>query len=173
MKVYKAELAEKILVSGDEISDPDSFQLGGKVLFNDLSVLKYIHNLNFIEKQIPKGVMEFEYINSITTQKTDDSKTLLEGLKNKKIEGGVLNRGLRIIPYPQDRAESDLSSIVFFHNGESAVESFDGKDYRIYDKQATDNFFSAYNLDGNLINRKLQKDMNMDNNPKEIKKFKI
>jgi len=174
MKVYKAELAEKIIVSGDTLEpcEKDNFQIGGKLLFDDLSVIKYMHNLNFMEKQLPKGIMKHEYIELMTKKYTDNTQNLIEGI-GKKIDNGFIHTALRITPHYQDQAETDIRSITFFANGDSVVEDFYNSDYIKYDKKSTEGFYNSFNLDSNLVIRKLQKDLEIKNEIKSQKKLKL
>lgn len=172
MKIYKSELAEKILLAGEEFNDQtkDSFHIGGKILFDDLSSIRSIHNLNFLEKQIPKGIMDHEYIEINVLKKTDNTDIIVTNINNR-VEGFKLT-ALKIRPPFQDQAEFDYKSIIFFHNGDSAVEEMDGS-YRSYDKTATNSFYASYNLDSHLITKKLVKDQELKNELKQPTKLKM
>jgi hypothetical protein len=172
MKIYKSELAEKILLSGEEFKDQtkDSFHIGGKILFDDLSSLRSIHNLNFLEKQIPKGIMAHEYFEINVLKKTDDSGIIVNNINNK-VDGFKLT-ALRVIPSYQDQAEFDYKSVVFLHNGDCAVEEMDGS-YRQYDKSSANSFYASYNLDPHLITKKLTRDIDLKNELKQPIKLKM
>ncbi len=174
-KIYKADIAEKIILSGESLQDlsSDSFKIGGKIIFDDLSSIKCVGNISFLEKQIPQGLISHEYIEIKSLKIEDDTKKIIDNI-NKK-EGIFKTTALRVEPTHQEQAESDYRSIVFFHNGECAVEDFHDNSYHIYDKYTANTFYSSFNLDSNLILRKLNHDLEEKNNLKvdKNKKFKI
>lgn len=175
-RIYKAEIAEKIILSGESINDlsNDCYQIGGKILFDDLSVIRSLGNITFLEKEIPKGLISTEYFDIKINKLTEDTNKIIDSMIKPK--GENILRALRIEPTYQDQAESDYKSIVFFHNGECAIEDFQTGEYLRYDKNSTASFYSAYNLDGNLIIRKLQKDIELKNDltvEQKKNKFKI
>jgi hypothetical protein len=172
MKIYKSELAEKILLSGDDLNDQskDSFHIGGKTLFDDLSSIRSIHNLNFLEKQVPSGIMSHEYFELTVSKKTDNTGIIINNINNNSDVFRLT--ALRVSPSYQDQAEFDYKSIVFLHNGECAVEEMDGS-YRAYDKSSTNSFYASYNLDSNLITKKLTRDIELKNELKSSTKLKM
>lgn len=165
-KIYKADIAEKILLSGESINDlaTDCFQIGGKILFDDLSSVRCIGNINFLEKSIPKGILKAEYFEINMLKVSHETDKIMASINSK--EGTIKITALRIEPSYQEQAESDYRSIVIFHNGECAVEDFNTNTYIKYDKNTANNFCSSFNLDNNLIQRKLQKDFEVKNNLK-------
>jgi hypothetical protein len=173
-KIYQSEIAEKILLRNEdltEFSGKNYFKIGGKILFEDLSILKYINNLNFIERTQPINIEDFEY-KDFTVDKVnlnaEELNNNLWGLQDKRYK----EKALILIPTPQERAEGDYEFIVVFKNGEASVRSLSSGDYSYYDKNETDSLLYAFGLDHNLISKKLEKDFEIDNNLVNKKKSK-
>lgn len=172
--LFKADIVEKILInkeSLESLEELDSFTIGGKVLFNDLSSLKYINNLSFIEKLTP-NLESFEYKDFKTNELNGDAEQLIKSMDGKT-EGKYLEKALVITPYPQDRAEGDYEFIVIFKSGESAVKSLSNHEYSFYKKTETNKIAINYGIDSYLINRKLQNDFEVDNQSNKNLKFKV
>lgn len=160
MKEYQAEIAEKKLLSSQELETTNHFKLGGKIFFEDLSVLKYINNLNFIEVQKPQGFLKSEFFVVSSDKETDNSKELLSLITTQNTKGHVKIPVLRLVCSPKDMAEGDHKDILVFHNGESAFQSFDGFDYTLYDKNDTKKLLNTnFNIDSNLLIKKMQNDI--------------
>lgn len=159
--LFKADIAEKLLLNDQELIDEDCFKIGGKVLFSDLSSLKYINNLVFLEKTIP-NFESFEYKEFNSNNKNSDSLKLLKEMVSLN-EGKFLEKALIVTPNPQDRAEGDYEFIVFFKNGESAVKNFSNTSYSFYNKNETDKIMSNFGLDTYLVHKKLERDFELNN----------
>lgn len=154
--LFKADIAEKLILNNEELLEIDFFKIGGKILFNDLSSLKYINNLSFLEKNIP-NIERFEYKEFKTSSKNNEAKTLIMEMNGTQT-GKYLDKALIIFPTPQDRAEGDYEFIVLFKNGETAVKNFSGNDYNFYSKIESDGLISSFGLDTYLVHKKLEKD---------------
>lgn len=159
--LFKADIAEKLILNNEEILEIDFFKIGGKILFNDLSSLKYINNLSFLEKNIPH-IERFNYKEFKTSSKNNDTITLLNEMNGTQ-KGKYLDKSLIIFPTPQDRAEGDYEFIVLFKNGEIAVKDFSSNAYNFYGKIESDGIISGFGLDTYLVHKKLEKDFELAN----------
>jgi len=172
MRIYQAELAEKILLSSEELEQDNYFKIGGKIMFNDLSVIKYINNINFIETQLPNTVYGSEFKNSFTDKITDNTDVLVCGL-NKK-EGKIKNPVLVLKSSPQEMAEGDFRDIVIFKNQECAFQDFqDSSKFTIYGKDTTQELLSKHNIDSYMLFKKLEHDFEENNKLIKEKKNKF
>lgn len=170
MRIYQAEIAEKILLQSEELTNFKFFKLGGKIMFDDLSVLKYINNLNFIEKQIPKGIQDSIFIISSLDKETSDSKELLKGLNST----GLIKYPLLILKSSaQVMAEGDHRDIYILPNEECAFESFDSMDYTFYDKQKTKDILMGYNIEPHILFKKMTNDFEQLNISTKIKEKSV
>lgn len=174
-KIYQSEIAEKILLRNENLEDLGGFnyfKIGGKILFEDLSALKYINNLNFIERTQPNGIEDFEYKDftidkgNLTAKQFNDC---LWGPQNKRYK----SKALIFIPIAQERAEGDYEFLVVFKSGECAVRGLASGDYSYYNKSETDSLLSAFGLDNNLIHKKLENDFEVENNLTKKKQLKL
>lgn len=172
MRIYQAELAEKILLSSEELEKDNYFKIGGKIMFNDLSVIKYINNINFLETQLPTTLYGSEFKNSFTNKITDDTRLLVDGLSNK--EGNIKNPVLILKSSPQEMAEGDHRNIVIFKNQECAFQDFhDSSKFTIYGKETTHNLLTQHNIDSYMLFKKLDYDFEANNTLTKEKKNKF
>jgi len=170
MRIYQSEIAEKVILQSEELTDFKFFKLGGKIMFDDLSVLKYINNLSFIERQEPKGLFDSKFITASLDKMTEDSQKILSGINN---EGSIKYPVLVLKSSPQDMAEGDHRDIFIFHNEKSAFESFDGLNYSFYDKQKTKDILMGYNIEPLILFKKMNHDFEeLNPNIKKQKTFK-
>lgn len=174
-KIYQAEIAEKLILKDSDLKEIEHFnyfKIGGKLLFQDLSSLKYINSNLLMERSLPNSIDSNQYVDFFTTKEPKDVKSYLKMLISPQ-SSNYIETALIIKPIPMVAAESDIECIYLFKNGECAIKSISNFEYSYYNKKDTDLLLFDFGLDNTLLQRKLENDYKTKNNVENKIKFKI